>query len=92
MDAAVPLTTPLPYCRTRRRYDKALCEAGNCSAPIFTFDKRWHAANGSSPHDDILHPVMNHPFEELISYPWDKKIEVRSCRRACCQGPNGRRN
>lgn len=56
-------------------YDKALCEAGNCSAPIFTFDKRWHYSNGSSPYDDILHPVMNHPFEELISYPWEKKIE-----------------
>ncbi|EFJ50159.1 hypothetical protein VOLCADRAFT_103989 [Volvox carteri f. nagariensis] len=61
-------------------YDKPLCERGNCSAPLFTFDKRWNASAYAaglpgSAHDDILHPVMNHPFEQLIDYPWDKKIE-----------------
>eukprot|EP00198_Chlamydomonas_reinhardtii_P006805 XP_001696141.1 predicted protein [Chlamydomonas reinhardtii] len=63
-------------------YDKPLCERGvtNCSAPLFTFDKRWNASAYAaglpgSAHDDVLHPVMNHPFEELIDYPWEKKIE-----------------
>ncbi|KAG2482883.1 hypothetical protein HYH03_018226 [Edaphochlamys debaryana] len=61
-------------------YDKPLCERGNCSAPLFTFDKRWNASAAAlglpaSAHDDILHPVMNHPFEALVDYPWDKKIE-----------------
>ena len=40
----------------------------NCSAPLFTFDKRWNASAYAaglpgSAHDDVLHPVMNHPFE-----------------------------
>ncbi|GLI63234.1 hypothetical protein VaNZ11_006123 [Volvox africanus] len=61
-------------------YDKPLCERGNCSAPLFTFDKRWNASAYAaglpgSAHDDILHPVMNHPFEQLVDYPWEQKIE-----------------
>lgn len=57
-------------CTPRGRYDKPLCERGvtNCSAPLFTFDKRWNASAYAaglpgSAHDDVLHPVMNHPFE-----------------------------
>ncbi|KXZ50192.1 hypothetical protein GPECTOR_17g829 [Gonium pectorale] len=63
-------------------YDKPLCDAtANCSAPLFSFDKRWDpaayaAGQPGSAHTDILHPVMNHPFEELIDYPWAKKIEM----------------
>ncbi|GFR49118.1 hypothetical protein Agub_g10914 [Astrephomene gubernaculifera] len=58
----------------------AAANSPNCSAPVFSFDKRWNASAyaaglAGSAHDDILHPVMNHPFEQLIDYPWEKKIE-----------------
>jgi hypothetical protein len=35
-----------------------------------------------SPHDDILFPVMNHPFNSLVSYPWERKINKAFMRAA----------
>jgi hypothetical protein len=52
------------------------CHAGNCSAPIFSFTKPWvHGCSAPpcSTYDDILHPVMNHPFDTLFDYPWEQK-------------------
>ncbi len=73
MPAAAPQHPLHVMHRAPRRYDKPLCERGvtNCSAPLFTFDKRWNAtayAAGlpGSAHDDVLHPVMNHPFEVCL--------------------------
>lgn len=99
-------------------YDKPLCPAGMCAAPVFSFGKCWDpapgdagcypdAAKGSpaassvqelqtnttmagvaagsaamstaskrkrhSPYDDLLLPVLNHPFDQLVSYPWALK-------------------
>mmetsp|Transcript_8754 Transcript_8754/g.18672 ORF Transcript_8754/g.18672 Transcript_8754/m.18672 type:complete len:391 (-) Transcript_8754:207-1379(-) len=54
-------------------YDKPLCPKGNCSAPIFTFNKPWNTSEGSSTYDDVLFPVLNHPFDHLVYYPWDAK-------------------
>ncbi len=35
-----------------------------------------HEAPPNSPHDDILLPVMNHPFDQLLQYPWDRQEPV----------------
>lgn len=110
-------------------YDKPLCLAGACAAPIFSFNKPWfpreelqakrdqqmqsqqlrrsalarrsvvgsqsmqiggeeeggdEAEEGEVPgevvtlgpsmaYDDVLFPVLNHPFDQIVFYPWDLK-------------------
>jgi len=121
-------------------YDKPLCLAGACAAPIFSYNKPWfppeeqrakreqqlqsqqrrraaavrsmvegrigHSARigglqetedeegeleALAPvdtvllgplmvYDDVLFPVLNHPFDQVVYFPWENKTHVAMMR------------
>lgn len=43
------------------------------AAGTTTAASHGNSSQRCSPYDDILHPVMNHPFDHLIDFPWHLK-------------------
>ncbi|GBF96471.1 hypothetical protein Rsub_09270 [Raphidocelis subcapitata] len=74
--------------------DFPVCVLGRCPLPVFTMYKKWDAKRGGNfETNEVLMPVFNHHYEDLYSFPWDRK-RSKAFMRASQQGcmvPNSTR-
>ncbi|GIL52125.1 hypothetical protein Vafri_8051 [Volvox africanus] len=53
-----------------------------CTVPVFSLIKSWNYSSGTSRETDVLLPFFNHVYENLVFYPWEKKINKALMRAA----------
>ncbi|KIZ00350.1 KDEL motif-containing protein 2 Flags:Precursor [Monoraphidium neglectum] len=73
--------------------DFPICTQGLCPLPVFTMYKKWHPKKGNIDTNEVLMPVFNHHYEDLYSFPWDRKRPkafMRASQQGCME-PNSTR-
>ncbi|GIL83630.1 hypothetical protein Vretifemale_12300, partial [Volvox reticuliferus] len=53
-----------------------------CTVPVFSLIKSWNYSTATSTETDVLLPFFNHVYENLVFYPWEKKINKALMRAA----------
>ncbi|GLI64364.1 hypothetical protein VaNZ11_007608 [Volvox africanus] len=68
--------------RCYRDDDPRLGKFPPCTVPVFSLIKSWNYSSGTSSETDVLLPFFNHVYENLVFYPWEKKINKALMRAA----------
>ncbi|KAI8473689.1 MAG: glycosyl transferase family 90-domain-containing protein [Monoraphidium minutum] len=73
--------------------DFPVCAAGRCPLPVFTMYKKWGRKRGNIETNEVLMPVFNHHYEDLYTFPWDRKRPKAFMRASQqgCMAPNSTR-